>query len=79
MRKSISPLFNGCYRLWRQTSMHFVTQYTGSRGGESDWCVTSADNISPDTATLPSKEFIDKMKENLHIVKDPKWYRFYGD
>ena len=33
----------------------------------------------PDTATLPSKEFIDKMKENLHIVKDPKWYRFYGD
>ena len=79
MRKSISPLFNGCYRLWRRTSMHFVTHYRGSREHESDWCLTFADNISPDTATPPPSEIIDRMKENLRIKKDPQWYRFYGD
>ena len=74
MRKS-----NGCYRLWRRTSMHFVTHYSGSRRHESDWCLTFADNISPDTATLPPRAVIDKMKENLRIEKEPQWYRFYGD
>ena len=79
MRKSISPLFNGCYRLWRRTSMHFVTYNKGPRRHESDWCLTFADNISPDTATLPPREIIDRMKEDLHIEKEPQWYRFYGD
>jgi hypothetical protein len=77
--KSMGPLFRGCYRLWRRTTKHFVTYYTGPRRHESDWCITFADNISRDTATPPSREIIDMMKENLHIQKEPQWYRFYGD
>ena len=77
--KSTSLLFRGCYRLWRRTSMHFVAYDTGPRRHESDLCLTFADNISPDTATLPSEEIINQMKENLRIEKDPQWYRFYGD
>ena len=49
MGRSMSALFDGCYRLWRRTSMHFVNQFTGARRHESDWCLTFADNISPDT------------------------------
>ncbi|KAF8811530.1 hypothetical protein BYT27DRAFT_7183906 [Phlegmacium glaucopus] len=45
--KSMGPLFTGCYRLWRRTSMHFVTYNTGPRRHESDWCLTFADNLSP--------------------------------
>ena len=77
--KSMGPLFSGCYRLWRRTSTHFVTYNKGSRRHESDWCLTFADNLSPDTAIPPSREVIDKMKENLRIEKEPQWYRFYGD
>ena len=63
----ISPLFNGCYRLWRRTSMHFLTHHTGSRRHESDWCLTFADNIFLDTAMPPPREIIDRMKEDLRI------------
>jgi hypothetical protein len=77
--RSMGPLFRDCYRLWRRTSTHFVTYYTGPRRHESDWCITFADNISPDTATLPSREIIDRMKEILQIEKEPQWYRFYSD
>ena len=77
--KSTSLLFRGCYRLWRRTSMHFIAYDTGPRRHESDLCLTLADNISPDTATPPSEEIINQMKENLRIEKDPQWYRFYGD
>jgi hypothetical protein len=80
--KSMGPLFHDFYRLWRVwrwTSTHFVTYYTGTRSHESDWCITFADNISPDTATLPSREIIDRMKENLQIEKEPQWYRFSGN
>ena len=77
--KSMGPLFTGCYRLWRRTSMHFVTYNTGPRRHESDWCLTFAVNLSPDTATPPPREIIDKMKENLRIVQEPQWYRFHGD
>ena len=77
--KTISLLFNGSYRLWRRTSMHMVTCNTGPRRHESDFCLTLADNLSSDTATLPSREIIEKMKENLRIEKDPQWYRFDGD
>jgi hypothetical protein len=77
--KSVSPLFDGCYRLWRRTSMHFVTYDKGPRRHESDLCLTFADNISPDTATPPPREIIDRMKEDLRIEKEPQWYRFYGD
>ena len=76
---STSDLFDGCYRLWRRTSMHFITYYSGPRRHESDLCLTFADNISPDTATPPSEEIVNKMKEKLLIEKDPQWYRFYGD
>ena len=79
INKSIGPLFDGCYGLWRRTSMHFITYSTGPRRHESDMCLTFADNISPDTATLPPRAVIDKMKENLRIEKEPQWYRFYGD
>ncbi|KAF8811526.1 hypothetical protein BYT27DRAFT_7183901 [Phlegmacium glaucopus] len=77
--KSMGPLFTGCYRLWRRTSMHFVTYNAGPRRHESDWCLTFADNLSPDTATPPPREIIDKMKENLRIEQEPQWYRFHGD
>ena len=77
--RSMGPLFRGCYRLWRRTSKHFVTYYSGPRRHESDWCITFADNISPDTASLPPRDIIDRMKENLRIEKEPQWYRFYGD
>ena len=77
--RSMGPLFRGCYRLWRRTSRHFVTYYSGPRRHESDWCITFADNISPDTASLPPRDIIDRMKENLRIEKEPQWYRFYGD
>ena len=77
--RSMGPLFTGCYRLWRRTCVHFVKYYTGPRRHESDWCLTFADNFSPDTATLPPREIIDKMKENLRIEQEPQWYRFYGD
>ena len=77
--RSMGPLFRGCYRLWRRTSRHFVTYNSGPRRHESDWCITFADNLSPDTATPPPKEIIDRMKENLRIKKEPRWYEFYGD
>jgi hypothetical protein len=78
--KTISLLFDGCYRLWRGTSMRFVTcNTTGPRRHESDFCLAFADNLSSHTATPPPREIIDKMKENLRIEKDPQWYRFYGD
>ena len=77
--KSMGHLFRGCYRLWRRTSKHFVTYYSGPCRHESDWCITFADNISPDTASLPPRDIIDRMKENLRIEKEPQWYRFYGD
>ena len=77
--KSTSQLFDGCYRLWRRTSMQFVTYYSGPRRHESDLCLTFADNISPDTATPPPEEIVNKMKENLRLEKNPQWYRFYGN
>ena len=77
--KTISLLFNGSYRLWRRTSMHMVSCNTGPRRHESDFCLTLVDNLSSDTASLPSREIIEKMKENLRIEKDPQWYRFDGD
>ena len=76
---ALSFLFNGCYHLWRRTSVHFVVCNSGPRHHESDFCLTLEDNLSSDTATLPPREIIDKMKENLLIEKDPQWYRFYGD
>ena len=79
IRKATSLLFRGCYRMWRRTSMRFVAYETGPRRHESDLCLTFADNISPDTATPPSSEIIDMMKEKLGIEKDPQWYRYYGD
>ena len=75
----MGTLFRGCYCLWRRTSKHFVTYCSGPRRHESDWCITFADNISPDTASLPPRDIIDRMKENLRIEKEPQWYRFYGD
>jgi hypothetical protein len=77
--KSMGPLFTGCYRLWRRTSMHLVTCNTGPRRHESDLCLTFADNLSPDTATPPPREIINRMKESLRIEQEPQWYRFHGD
>ena len=79
INKTISYLFRGSYRLWRRTSIHFVSCNTGPHRHESDFCLTLADNLSSDTATLPPREVIDMIKKNLRIEKDPQWYRFDGD
>ena len=79
VRKSMGPLFARCYRLWRRTTKHIVTYYSGSRRDDEDWCLCLADNISRDTATPPPQELIDKIKEALEITRDPEWHRFYGD
>lgn len=77
--RSMGPLFTRCYRLWRRTTRHIVTYYSGPRRHEEDWCITLADNISCDTATPPPRELIDKIKEALEIARDPEWHLFYGD
>ena len=79
IRKSMGPLFTRCYRLWRRTTTHIVTYYKGPRRDDEDWCLCLADNNSRDTATPPSQELIDKIKEVLEITRDPEWHRFYGD
>ena len=79
VRKSMGPLFTRCYRLWRRTTRHIVTYYSGPRRDDEDWCLSLADNISCETATPPSRELIDKIKEALEITRDPEWHRFYGD
>lgn len=79
LRKSMGPLYYRCYHLWRRTTKHFVTYYTGPRRNEEDWCLTLADNISRDTATPPPREIIDKIKEVLDLTRDPEWHVFYGD
>ncbi|KAH9061128.1 hypothetical protein EDB87DRAFT_1560797 [Lactarius vividus] len=78
-RRSMGPLFNRCHHLWRRTTVHFVTYYSGPRRHQSDWCLTLADNISPDTATPPPREVIDEIKEALEITQDPEWHLFGGD
>ena len=79
VRKSMGPLFARCYRLWRRTTKHIVTYYSGSRRHDEDWCLCLADNITRDTATPPPQELIDKIKEALEITRNPEWHRFYGD
>ena len=79
VRRAMGPLFTRCYRLWRRTTTHIVTYYNGPRRDDEDWCLSLADNISCDTATPPSRELIDKMKEVLEISRDPEWHRFDGD
>jgi len=79
IRRSMGPLFTRCYRLWRRTTKHFVTYRSGPRRYESDWCLTLADNISPDTMTPPPRDIIDKIKEDLQLTRDPQWHRFNGD
>jgi hypothetical protein len=76
VRRSMGPLLSP-HR--RRTTGHIVTYYSGPRRHEEDWCLTLADNISRDTATPPSRELIDKIKEALEITRDPEWHRFYGD
>ncbi|KAI9428932.1 hypothetical protein H4582DRAFT_411351 [Lactarius indigo] len=79
IRRSMGPLFTRCYHLWRRTTTRFVTYYSGPRRHHLDWCLTLADNISPDTATPPPREIIDKIKEALEITRDPEWHLFCGD
>lgn len=79
IRRSMGPLFTRCHHLWHRTTIHFVTHYSGPHRHHADWCLTLADNISPDTATPPPREVIDKIKEALDITLDPKWHLFGGD
>ncbi|KAH9074147.1 hypothetical protein EDB83DRAFT_2505048 [Lactarius deliciosus] len=72
-------LFTRCLGLWYRTTVHVVTYYSGPRLHQSDWCLTLADNISPDTATPPPREVIDQIKEALEITRDPEWHLFGGD
>lgn len=74
----MGPLFTRCYHLWRRTTRHIVTYYSGPRRHEEDWCLTLADNISRDTSTPPPRELIDKIKEALEITRDPEWHRRIG-
>ncbi|KAH8987806.1 hypothetical protein EDB92DRAFT_1935969 [Lactarius akahatsu] len=77
--RSMGPLYTRCLRLWHRTTVHMVTYYSGPRRHQSDWCLTLADNISPDTATPPPREVIDEIKEALEITRDPEWHLFGGD
>ena len=79
LNKTLSLLCNGCHRLWRRTDVHFVSCNTGAPRHETDFCLTLADNLSPDTATIPPREIIEMMKKNLRIEKDPQWYRYDGN
>ena len=79
LSKAMGPLYCRCRRLWRRTTKHFVTYEHGPRSQESDWCLTLADNISPDTATPPPQEIIDQIKEDLYLSREPQWYPFNGD
>ncbi|KAH9003366.1 hypothetical protein EDB86DRAFT_3073138 [Lactarius hatsudake] len=79
VRRSMGPLFTRCLGLWYRTTVHVVTYYSGPRLHQSDWCLTLADNISPDTATPPPREVIDQIKEALDITRDPEWHLFGGD
>ncbi|KAH9031680.1 hypothetical protein EDB84DRAFT_1491459 [Lactarius hengduanensis] len=79
VRRSMGPLFTRCLRLWYRTTVHMVRYYSGPRRHQADWCLTLADNISPDTATPPPREVIDEIKEALEITRDPEWHLFGGD
>ncbi|KAH9171391.1 hypothetical protein EDB89DRAFT_2243567 [Lactarius sanguifluus] len=79
IRRSMRALFTRCHPLWHRTTIHFVTYYSGPHRHHADWCLTLADNISPDTATPPPREVIDEIKEALEITRDPEWHLFGGD
>ena len=77
--RAMGPLFTRCSHLWYRTTKHIVRYYSGPRWGDEDWCLALADNISPDTATPPPRELIDKIKEALEITQDPEWHHFGGN
>ncbi len=77
--RSMGPLFTRCHHLWRRTTVHVVKYYSGPRRYHEDWCLTLADNISPDTATPPPRELIDKIKEALETTREPEWHLFGGE